>query len=104
MDASVDLLSGAVGGCHTARRRYFGHDLSASKEAVSELTTVQSSNGKIVISTQEIAKDIKGYGVRYYENEIRIGAALANSPKKIQRLPLLHSVYNSEIVNAWFKE
>jgi uncharacterized protein with FMN-binding domain len=42
--------------------RYFGHDLNASNEPESEQTAVQSSDGKIVISTQEIAKDIKGYG------------------------------------------
>jgi uncharacterized protein with FMN-binding domain len=42
--------------------RYLGHDLNASNEPESEQTAVQSSDGKIVISTQEIAKDIKGYG------------------------------------------
>jgi hypothetical protein len=42
--------------------RYFGHNLNVIEEPESEQTAVQSSSGKIVISTQEIAKDIKGYG------------------------------------------
>jgi hypothetical protein len=42
--------------------RYFGHELNVGDEPESEQTAVQSSGGKIVISTQEIAKDIKGYG------------------------------------------
>jgi uncharacterized protein with FMN-binding domain len=42
--------------------RYFGHDLNADEEPESAQFISQVSDNKIVISTQEIAKDIKGYG------------------------------------------
>jgi uncharacterized protein with FMN-binding domain len=42
--------------------RYFGHDLTESEEPENAQTITQVSDGKIVVSTQEIAKDIIGYG------------------------------------------
>jgi uncharacterized protein with FMN-binding domain len=42
--------------------RYFGHELNAAEESESAQTITQVSDNKIVVSTQEIAKDIIGYG------------------------------------------